>query len=165
MPAATLVEEFCVAAARGTATTWVQSVATPAEELVAVATKVAAGENRAATRTAVREVAVPEAASVRTLASKAQVADDATSTVLQLSSTSLLPPQVATASAVSGRDTAPLSTPVIRIGARVRTVYGDMGVVRYCGNTHFKDGEWVGVELEGAKGKNDGEVRGVRYFR
>ena len=44
-------------------------------------------------------------------------------------------------------------------------VYGDTGTVRYRGSTHFKEGEWVGLELDRAKGKNDGEVRGVRYFR
>lgn len=53
----------------------------------------------------------------------------------------------------------------IRIGCRVRTVFGDVGTVRYRGTTHFKEGEWVGLELDRPKGKNDGEVRGVRYFR
>jgi dynactin complex subunit len=38
------------------------------------------------------------------------------------------------------------------------------GVVRYVGTTKFKDGIWVGLEFEGPKGKNNGEVQGVRYF-
>lgn len=39
-----------------------------------------------------------------------------------------------------------------------------IGVVRYVGTTSFQTGEWVGVELEQASGKNDGSVQGKRYF-
>jgi len=63
---------------------------------------------------------------------------------------------------IAGEGTA--SSDAIRIGSRVSTAYGDLGTVRYRGSTHFKEGEWVGVELDKPKGKNDGEVRGVRYF-
>ena len=38
------------------------------------------------------------------------------------------------------------------------------GVVRFVGGTGFADGEWVGVELLRAFGKNDGSVKGVAYF-
>eukprot|EP00013_Stygamoeba_regulata_P007930 CAMPEP_0177681272 /NCGR_PEP_ID=MMETSP0447-20121125/30623_1 /TAXON_ID=0 /ORGANISM="Stygamoeba regulata, Strain BSH-02190019" /LENGTH=220 /DNA_ID=CAMNT_0019190669 /DNA_START=108 /DNA_END=766 /DNA_ORIENTATION=+ len=38
------------------------------------------------------------------------------------------------------------------------------GVVRFVGKTEFSQGTWVGVELPEAAGKNDGEVKGVRYF-
>lgn len=38
------------------------------------------------------------------------------------------------------------------------------GVVRYAGTTAFADGVWVGIELESPDGKNDGSVRGQRYF-
>ena len=38
------------------------------------------------------------------------------------------------------------------------------GVVAYVGGTHFAGGTWVGVELDAAQGKHDGEVQGVRYF-
>lgn len=41
---------------------------------------------------------------------------------------------------------------------------GRHAVVKFVGNTHFAPGEWVGVELEDATGKNDGAVQGERYF-
>jgi len=34
----------------------------------------------------------------------------------------------------------------------------------FIGPTQFAAGEWVGVELDAAVGKNDGSVNGVRYF-
>lgn len=37
--------------------------------------------------------------------------------------------------------------------------------VRYVGGSHFKPGQWVGIELDVAVGKNDGSVEGVRYFQ
>ena len=40
------------------------------------------------------------------------------------------------------------------------------GVVRFCGSTAFNPiGVWVGIELDEPKGKNDGTVNGVEYFR
>lgn len=39
------------------------------------------------------------------------------------------------------------------------------GVVRFVGLTDFADGEWVGVELVGSEGRNDGSVRGQSYFK
>merc|ERR1719506_2053320 len=38
------------------------------------------------------------------------------------------------------------------------------GFIRFCGQTSFAAGEWIGVELDKPNGKNDGSVRGVRYF-
>ena len=38
------------------------------------------------------------------------------------------------------------------------------GVVRFYGKTQFASGDWIGVELDGAHGKNDGSVGGIRYF-
>ena len=41
---------------------------------------------------------------------------------------------------------------------------GIRGTVQFVGNTHFAPGDWIGVELEEASGKNDGAVQGQRYF-
>lgn len=38
------------------------------------------------------------------------------------------------------------------------------GIVRFVGPTEFATGEWVGIELEGPHGKNNGSVNGKRYF-
>ncbi|KAF9110823.1 hypothetical protein BGX27_005836 [Mortierella sp. AM989] len=51
----------------------------------------------------------------------------------------------------------------IRIGTRVK-VGGNLGHVRYTGQTSFAPGRWVGVELDQPKGKNAGVVEGERYF-
>eukprot|EP00939_MAST-03C_sp_MAST-3C-sp1_P000061 g61.t1 len=52
---------------------------------------------------------------------------------------------------------------VFKIGQKVKAK-GMVGVVRFFGKTQFATGDWVGVELEEDSGKNDGSVRGVRYF-
>jgi len=49
----------------------------------------------------------------------------------------------------------------VRLQADGRT---KTGVVRFVGQTAFSGGDWVGVELEGPTGKNDGSVQGERYF-
>lgn len=36
--------------------------------------------------------------------------------------------------------------------------------MRFVGLTSFAEGQWVGVELDDARGKNDGSVKGSRYF-
>jgi dynactin 1 len=50
------------------------------------------------------------------------------------------------------------------IGQTVELNDGRHAVVRFFGATGFAPGEWVGVELEDATGKNDGSVKGERYF-
>ncbi|KAF9933288.1 hypothetical protein FBU30_005872 [Linnemannia zychae] len=51
----------------------------------------------------------------------------------------------------------------IEIGMRVE-VSGNLGYVRYLGQTSFSTGRWVGVELDLPRGKNSGVVEGKRYF-
>lgn len=42
-----------------------------------------------------------------------------------------------------------------------RKVYG---VVKFFGETSFAPGQWVGIQLDTPDGKNDGTVKGQRYF-
>eukprot|EP00435_Cladocopium_sp_Y103_P042980 s1461_g12.t1 len=51
----------------------------------------------------------------------------------------------------------------MRIKARVAN-QDMLGTVRFLGTTDFAEGDWVGVELEEAQGKNDGVVKDRRYF-
>ena len=39
-----------------------------------------------------------------------------------------------------------------------------LGVIAYIGPTEFAPGTWVGLELDTSQGKNDGTVKGVKYF-
>lgn len=41
---------------------------------------------------------------------------------------------------------------------------GRQATVRFAGSTHFAAGDWIGIELDDATGKNDGSVQGERYF-
>ncbi|EGE84030.1 dynactin [Blastomyces dermatitidis ATCC 18188] len=41
---------------------------------------------------------------------------------------------------------------------------GRHAVIRFIGSTSFAPGDWIGVELNGPTGKNDGSVQGERYF-
>jgi hypothetical protein len=41
---------------------------------------------------------------------------------------------------------------------------GRHATVRFIGTTHFAPGDWIGIELDDATGKNDGAVQGERYF-
>eukprot|EP00930_Biecheleria_cincta_P102201 TRINITY_DN93895_c0_g1_i1.p1 TRINITY_DN93895_c0_g1~~TRINITY_DN93895_c0_g1_i1.p1 ORF type:complete len:329 (+),score=90.36 TRINITY_DN93895_c0_g1_i1:94-987(+) len=52
----------------------------------------------------------------------------------------------------------------ITVGCRVQVLGKLMGTVRFAGPTQFAAGQWVGVELDNAEGKNDGTVQGTRYF-
>ena len=57
----------------------------------------------------------------------------------------------------------------VRLEAHVivstNSIQNKPGYVRFVGATKFAHGTWIGVELEQAFGKNDGSLKGVRYFR
>jgi dynactin 1 len=56
----------------------------------------------------------------------------------------------------------------LRAGQRVciqsGTYAGSEGFVRFVGTTSFKEGVWIGLELDEPSGKNNGSVAGVTYF-
>ena len=51
-----------------------------------------------------------------------------------------------------------------QIGQTVDLADGRTAIVHYVGSTQFATGDWIGVVLEDASGKNDGSVQGHRYF-
>ena len=51
-----------------------------------------------------------------------------------------------------------------QVGQTVELQDGRTATVRFVGETHFAPGDWIGVELNEATGKNDGAVQGQRYF-
>nr|XP_054775663.1 CAP-Gly domain-containing linker protein 1-like [Lytechinus pictus] len=51
------------------------------------------------------------------------------------------------------------------IGDRVIVGGNKHGHVQFLGETQFASGEWAGVVLDDAIGKNDGSVNGIRYFQ
>ena len=51
-----------------------------------------------------------------------------------------------------------------QLGQTVELQDGRTATVRFIGSAHFAGGDWVGVELDDASGKNDGAVQGERYF-
>ncbi|KAJ5539431.1 hypothetical protein N7513_007763 [Penicillium frequentans] len=52
----------------------------------------------------------------------------------------------------------------ISSGSVITLTDGRQATVRFIGSTHFAAGDWIGVELTDATGKNDGAVQGERYF-
>lgn len=51
-----------------------------------------------------------------------------------------------------------------QLGQTVELSNGVKATVQFVGNTLFAPGDWIGIELEDASGKNDGAVQGQRYF-
>ena len=43
-------------------------------------------------------------------------------------------------------------------------VYLQSGTVRFGGAIDFLGGQWAGIELDDAVGKNDGSLKGIRFF-
>jgi len=56
-----------------------------------------------------------------------------------------------------------MATAGLEVGASV-LVRSQRATVRFVGETDFAEGVWVGLSLQRAVGRNDGSVRGVRYF-
>src|ERR1700761_8318144 len=52
----------------------------------------------------------------------------------------------------------------VKVGQKIETQDGKQGTVRYIGPLHVASGEWLGLELPDDTGKNDGSVKGERYF-
>jgi len=52
----------------------------------------------------------------------------------------------------------------LKLNDRV-VVHNKLGTLRFCGATEFAPGMWAGLELDTPDGKNDGTVKGIRYFR
>lgn len=52
----------------------------------------------------------------------------------------------------------------LSFGQVISLTDGRQATVRFVGSTHFAAGDWVGIELDDATGKNDGAVQGERYF-
>ena len=50
------------------------------------------------------------------------------------------------------------------IGQTVEIQDGRTAIVQFVGCTDFAAGDWIGVVLDDATGKNDGSVKGQRYF-
>eukprot|EP00792_Barthelona_sp_PAP020_P008373 TRINITY_DN3216_c2_g2_i2.p1 TRINITY_DN3216_c2_g2~~TRINITY_DN3216_c2_g2_i2.p1 ORF type:complete len:586 (-),score=182.76 TRINITY_DN3216_c2_g2_i2:1916-3673(-) len=60
---------------------------------------------------------------------------------------------------------------IFKVGSRIRLKRDEKrpvewyGFIRYIGEIHVKSGTWFGIELDEPFGKNDGKVKGERYFR
>ncbi|KAH3946140.1 hypothetical protein HBI70_163390 [Parastagonospora nodorum] len=52
----------------------------------------------------------------------------------------------------------------LKIGQTVETSTNQTGIIKYIGTIHVAEGDWLGLELPTPTGKNDGSVRGERYF-
>eukprot|EP00054_Salpingoeca_dolichothecata_P028778 m.221356 g.221356 ORF g.221356 m.221356 type:complete len:245 (+) comp26310_c2_seq44:4136-4870(+) len=57
----------------------------------------------------------------------------------------------------------------LKVGDRCHIHFGPEpyrhGTLRFLGKPHFADGIWAGIQLDQPEGKNDGAVRGKRYFK
>lgn len=64
----------------------------------------------------------------------------------------------------AARITRDMSSVPLSVGQKVELNDSRIGIVRFVGTTSFQTGDWVGIELEEQSGKNDGSVKGQRYF-
>jgi dynactin 1 len=51
-----------------------------------------------------------------------------------------------------------------KVGQTIETTDGRTGVIRFIGDIHVAAGQFMGIELPEPSGKNDGSVKGERYF-
>ena len=73
-------------------------------------------------------------------------------------------PLAASASAIIDEPPPP-SLIMLKVGDRVIVNGAKSGIIAYIGEAKFKEGEWAGVVLDTADGKNNGTVDGVEYFQ
>eukprot|EP00435_Cladocopium_sp_Y103_P009007 s1488_g2.t1 len=58
-----------------------------------------------------------------------------------------------------------MASKALQVGDRVTVGQTElMGTVKFAGPTEFAAGDWLGIELDEQAGKNDGSVKGKRYF-
>lgn len=72
------------------------------------------------------------------------------------------------AKAVSGdkvSSESPDTAKEFKVGDRVWVNGNKPGYIQFLGETQFAPGQWAGIVLDEAIGKNDGSVAGVRYFQ
>ncbi|NXI69415.1 CLIP4 protein, partial [Anseranas semipalmata] len=53
----------------------------------------------------------------------------------------------------------------LKLGDRVVIAGQKVGTLRFCGTTEFASGQWAGIELDEAEGKNNGRIGKVQYFK
>lgn len=54
----------------------------------------------------------------------------------------------------------------LKVGVRVVVKEKNLvGLVKFAGTTLFAPGKWIGIELDEAKGKNNGVIQGKVYFQ
>lgn len=54
----------------------------------------------------------------------------------------------------------------VKVGCRVLVKDKSLdGTIKFVGTTLFAPGKWIGVELDEAKGKNNGLIQGKAYFQ
>lgn len=46
-----------------------------------------------------------------------------------------------------------------KVGSRVKVPNGGEGVVKYTGKVHYSSGDWLGIALDEAEGKNNGTIK------
>ena len=89
--------------------------------------------------------------------------------VIFLSLSKLSPPSLSlTLIPLSLTHSLPLSNslppPPLKLSPPPPSLLPQNGTIRFGGSTEFAVGQWAGIELEEAIGKNDGSCMGIRYF-